>query len=163
MKKIALGGGKFAIVDAKYFDWLNRYKWSYGKRGASEYAYRHVYGGGKRLHSIYMHRYIANAGPDDDVDHKDGNGLLNTENNLRLCEHKHNMYNQRPDVRNTSGYKGVHPSGRSKKWVAQIGHHYKRIHLGTFENKEDAARAYDAKAKELFGEFAWLNFPEEKD
>lgn len=50
---------------------------------------------------------------------------------------------------------------RSGRWTASIVHGYKQRHLGTFQTAEDAARAYDAKAVELFGEFAWLNFPGE--
>jgi len=34
------------------------------------------------------------------------------------------------------------------------------IHLGDFANEMDAAMAYDDKAIELFGEFAYLNLPE---
>jgi hypothetical protein len=47
------------------------------------------------------------------------------------------------------------------KWHAQIMVSYKRIHLGLFEVKEDAARAYDRAAIKHFGPFAKLNFPEE--
>lgn len=41
-----------------------------------------------------------------------------------------------------------------------IHFNYKKINLGTYKSIEEAARVYDIKAKELFGEFAWLNFPE---
>ena len=47
-----------------------------------------------------------------------------------------------------------------KRWRAQIGFNRKRIHLGDFADEKQAAMAYDDKVAELFGEFAYLNFPE---
>lgn len=59
---------------------------------------------------------------------------------------------------NTSGYKGVSYNKRDK-YQAKIKFN-KQIHIGYFEDPIRAAKAYDAKALELFGEFAQLNFPE---
>jgi hypothetical protein len=47
---------------------------------------------------------------------------------------------------------------RRGKWQAQIGCNGKKIFIGYFDDEEAAARAYDAKAAELFGEYAALNF-----
>jgi hypothetical protein len=55
-----------------------------------------------------------------------------------------------------SRYKGV--SRNREKWQARIKVDGKQSHLGIFTDEEDAARAYDAAARELFGEFAYLNF-----
>lgn len=57
----------------------------------------------------------------------------------------------------TSKYKGVHWYKQSKKWMVQIRLNDKQIYLGLFEREDDAARAYNKKAKEIFGEFACLN------
>lgn len=57
----------------------------------------------------------------------------------------------------TSRFKGVSRAG--SRWTACIGLHRRAIHLGTFDREEDAARAYDAKARELHGEQGVLNFP----
>lgn len=62
----------------------------------------------------------------------------------------------------TSKYRGVSIRANGS-WKAQIGYKGDRIHLGYFILEIDAARAYDCKAKELFGEYANLNFPEGSD
>ena len=60
---------------------------------------------------------------------------------------------------NSSGFRGVHWSKQHKKWQAQIQTKGKKIFLGYFDTAEEAAHAYDAKAFELWGSNARLNFP----
>lgn len=59
---------------------------------------------------------------------------------------------------NTIGYKGVYKNGKNG-WAASINYMNVSYHLGTHRTPEQAALAYDAKAIELFGEFAKTNFP----
>ncbi len=58
-----------------------------------------------------------------------------------------------------SKYKGVNPVGTNGRWFASICRNYKRVYLGTFDTEIEAALAYDTTARELFGEYARLNFP----
>jgi len=61
----------------------------------------------------------------------------------------------------TSKYNGVSlPYGR-KKFVAYISKNKDIYNLGSFENEEDAARAFDAKLIELKKNRSKLNFPDE--
>jgi hypothetical protein len=96
------------------------------------------------------------------VDHINRNGLDNRRSNLRPATHSQNSANAGRQTRSTSGFKGVHRGPvRGKAWRAQIHTAGKKRHLGTFDDPEEAARAYDAAAVELFGEFARTNFPQE--
>lgn len=91
------------------------------------------------------------------VDHINGDGLDNRMANLREATMAQNNANRRLSSRNTSGFKGVCRYGR--QWRASIVHAGRKHHLGTFRDPLPAAHAYDAAAVDLFGEFAWLNFP----
>jgi len=59
---------------------------------------------------------------------------------------------------NTSGYVGV-TRNQHGGWNAQITVDKRNTYLGRFDTSEEAARAYDAKARELYGDTARLNFP----
>jgi hypothetical protein len=92
------------------------------------------------------------------VDHKDGNGLNNCRDNLRVCTQRQNQANRRSDG-GASRFVGVRRYG--DKWRATIQYRGKVYHLGVFDDEVEAAKARDRKAWELHGEFAYLNFPKD--
>ena len=61
----------------------------------------------------------------------------------------------------SSKYKGVSWSSQYQAWRACIMLDGKTKFLGRFWEEEDAAHAYDDAAREHFGEYAFLNFPDE--
>ena len=89
------------------------------------------------------------------LDHINRNKSDNRIYNLRKCNGSQNNINSLP-YKNRK-YKGIYFEKRCGKYQAQIQHNYKRYFLGRFDTPEAAARAYNAKALELFGEFAYLN------
>jgi hypothetical protein len=151
---IPLTKGMVATVDAHDYARINRHRWYACKRGEKYYARRQ-----EKRRYIYMHREICRAPAGMVVDHIDGNGLNNRNSNLRLCTVRQNMWNRRP-TGGRSVYKGVCRRVGRKKWAAQISRRGRRYHLGYFDSEIEAAKAYDKKARELFGEFAYLNLPE---
>jgi hypothetical protein len=156
MKMIPLTQGKVALVDDEDFEYLMQWVWSASRNTGTYYAIRNDYTGKHKV--IFMHRVILNAPSNTMVDHANRNGLDNRRSNLRLCTSSQNTANSGPRSNNKSGYKGVRK--KRGKWSAETNLLGKRIHIGTFDTPEQAARAYDAEVKKLFGVFAWLNFPE---
>lgn len=59
---------------------------------------------------------------------------------------------------NRSGYRGVSWNTRMKKWAADIRANGVTRHLGYFEDPKEAARVYDAAAREYHGARAIVNF-----
>lgn len=120
--------------------------------------------GDEKRGRIWMHRFILDAPRDYVVDHRDGNGLNNCRDNLRFCSIFENAANRRQITRQTiSGFKGVARRRDTGKFQAQIMCKKEKHYLGVFVTAEEAARAYDSAAAELFGEFALLNFPAAKN
>jgi hypothetical protein len=61
----------------------------------------------------------------------------------------------------TSAYRGVGWCKRTGKWYSSLRDKGHSRHLGYFATEGEAARAYDARARQLRGVVAWLNFPGE--
>ena len=161
MKLIPLTQGLSAQVDDHWFEELNQHKWFAQKDKRTLYAARKIKDNGKTT-VIYMHRVIMNTPDGLYVDHRDHNGLNCLEENMRNCTNQQNSMNRLPF--GASIYKGVSFDKRKRKSKvvtyieAKIKLNGKQIRIGRFKTEEEAAHAYDEKAKEYFGEFANLNF-----
>lgn len=140
------------LVDDNTYEWASKLRW------------HHQYGGGyikatKHGKTIYLHRAIIGAKRGEHVDHVNRNKLDNRLENLRICTQEQNNRNTNPKKRKSSKYKGVYKNNsRVNPYRAQISvNNGESIHLGCFKTEWEAAKAYNEKAKEAFGEFAYLN------
>lgn len=159
MREIPLTQGMVALVDDEDYERLARHKWCAIKKTRRWYAVTSEYLGNRRSKIVYMHHVIlGRPSKNHEVDHVNGNGCDNQRLNLRWATRCQQMSNVATRGRNKSGLKGVHAHS-ARRWRAQIKNAGKTEHIGLFTSPEDAAKAYDERARELFGEFAWLNFP----
>lgn len=157
MKEIELTQGQVAIVDDEDYEYLSSWKWYARKRRNTYYALTSIY---KPRKTLFMHRVILRATDGFMVDHKNGNGLDNRKENIRLCTNAQNQHN-RFFRKGKFGYKGICEvaPGRYQAKAVYLGRNFTTKY---YKSAKEAAYAYDAMAKELFGEFANLNFPEEQ-
>ena len=154
--RIALSQGKFALVSPEDYARVTAFKWCLNHAHGKDYAKRGYYFAGKQS-TIKMHRFIMDAPPNSEVDHVNGNGLDNRRENLRICDHKQSSANQSTPKNNKTGFKGVCPVGTG--WSANIADDY----LGVYDTAETAAKAYDTRARAIYGEYAKCNFPDSTD
>jgi hypothetical protein len=157
--EIALGKGLVAVIDDEDAGLVAGFKWYAMK--APQRTTKFYAAGWKHLPPgrffVLLHRLIMNAQPGQIVDHIDRNPLNCRRSNLRVVTYRQNIWNNGPQVGKTSRFKGVCFCSHNQKFKAQIRHGKRRFWLGYFASEEDAARAYNAKAGELKGEFAYLN------
>jgi hypothetical protein len=155
--EIDLGRGYVAVIDDEDADLVIGFKWYPMKAEGKVYAagWKHMPPG---RFFVHLHRLIADAQPGEIIDHADRDPLNCRRSNLRRVTRQQNSFNSSPQRKQgTSKYKGVFLCRRTGRFRARIALNRKRTYLGYFDNEEDAARAYNAKAIELFGEFAYLN------
>lgn len=141
--------GNRVLVSQMDFDRVSKYSWLTTASG--DYIGRWFWGP-KRW--VALARFIDETPEDSELDHINRNPFDNRRENLRRCTRKQNSYNRGP---HTGKYKGVSFDGRQKQWRASITKDGKFKHLGYFDCKKQAATVYNKKAKELFGDFAFLN------
>ena len=159
MREIPLTQGKVALVSDEDFDELSKWKWYAARARNTFYARRKEWLGNDKERDIYMHRQILGLDLASSVDHRDGDGLNNTRDNLRPASNRENLTNRSAQSNNTSGYKGVSWYAPRGTWQMRVRSNGK-LKSGYYKTKEAAARAYDAAAREMHGEFARLNFKE---
>jgi hypothetical protein len=150
------GEGKFAKVDIEDVELVSGYKWS-----LRDGYVRSSTGSGKQRRDVYMHRLVLGIDglPFNQLhsDHKHHDTLDNRRSELRKATPSQNSRNSHGYA--GSGYKGVYTITNSPNWRASICIKRGTNHnLGTYPDKEDAARVYDGAARALFGEFAFANF-----
>jgi hypothetical protein len=151
------------LIDDEDLELVSRYRWWVQETPRTlPYAVtymRNPDGIGKGNSNYGMHRLLTGV---TWADHRNGNTLDNRRSNLRTAGPMRNAWNRRGRQGAQAGFKGVNQAGtKTSRWQARIMRDGKRIFLGNFDRPEEAARAYDAAARSLFGEFAWVNFPEE--
>lgn len=156
--RIPLTLGNFATIDTADWHLIAGRRWRTLTGSNGKYAYT----GSRSTKEMTMPNMI--LGCNGIVDHRNGDTLDNRRENLRPCTARQNTMNQRPQRNKLHGVtlKGVCFNIRTQKYRAQIGKAQRPICLGEFSSEAEAGRAYDKAAEEKFGEFAYLNFPNER-
>ncbi len=92
----------------------------------------------RKSYYLYAHQFayfVIHNKIVDCIDHVDRNKKNNIGYNLRSVNISQNAMNM-------SNVKGVSFCNRSKRWIANIMVNYKKIHLGSFINKDEALNCY---------------------
>ena len=114
-------------------------------------GYRRIIFCGRRY---YAHRlawlYVYGHPPKMNVDHINGIRNDNRIRNLRVVTQSQNCGNARLSAANTSGFKGVVWDKSRKKWAVRIKVNYKTIHLGRFDDINEAAKIAKAAREKYF-------------
>lgn len=156
---VPLTRGYVALVDAAdYPRVIAAGRWNVRPHGKTIYAQHAIVLPDGRRSTQQMHNFITGV---IGIDHRNGDGLDNRRSNLRITTQAQNCANTRIRSNNKSGFKGVSWKASRNAWCAQIKRGDKSYYLGLFDDREVAARAYDAAAVEFFGEYARINFPKE--
>lgn len=158
MKKIKLTKGKYAIVDDEDYSYLNRFRWVYTK-GVFATLIREA----GRYVLVPMGHFLMKSKSNAQINHKNNDDLDFRKSNLMYVfigkkTHRGKKRKSHFGRKCTSKYKGISKrEGRRMPWSASIQKDKIHYRLGVFKTEKEAALAYNKKAKELYGEFAFQN------
>lgn len=160
---VSLTCGRWALIDEADYELVSGFTWWFNPvptkdNPSNGYARACVRVDGKTKR-MYMHSLLTGL---KGVDHRDRNPLNNRRANLRSCTQSQNLCNRPLPEANKSGFRGVSWYKRDACWRATVKVSRRQIHLGYFVDLAEAARAYDRAAIAHHGEFAVLNFPQER-
>jgi hypothetical protein len=161
-KTITLKDGRLCIVDAEDFANLSRWTWHLWPTGSVvRYTAQPSGKGGWTTLTRTMYQEVLGLGRGKRVVYRDGNKLNLTKSNLvvvtpevvhrNLCLAKGKQKWTRWGSEPTSRFKGVYWNSQRSNWSAAVRTNGKRFYLGSFDNEEEAARAYNHGAVQLFG------------
>jgi hypothetical protein len=151
MREIKLTQNQVAVVDDDDYERLNQFKWCISRTGKLSYAMRNSPRIKGKRHRIYMHHAVIGTPPNGlQVDHKNGQGVDNRKENLRIVTPRQNVGNKK-NITTTSKHPGIAWNKGMGKWVACIYIKRKPNHLGYFIDEKEAFEAYK-KAVNAIGE-----------
>lgn len=146
---VPLTQGKFAVIDRQDIKSVGAHSWYY----AMDHARAIIRGKSVRLHNFIMRMTKKTR-----VHFKNGNHLDFRKQNMERVSIKFiHQKKGKISTPTTSEFKGVSWHIRSEKWEANIRKNRVRKYLGTFENEQKAALAYNEAALKYFGQHAFLN------
>jgi hypothetical protein len=92
--------------------------------------------------TIRLHRIIMGINdPEIEIDHINRDKSNNRKYNLREADHRQNNVNKNLNSNNSSGCQGVYYNKKLDKWHSQIYYNKKKIHIGYFDDLDDAIKS----------------------
>lgn len=134
--------------DLEDYDKIKNYCWMIGNN-------KYVRSTDKNGNGVLLHRIIMDVEHDMQVDHINHNTLDNRKNNLRICSNLENSRNKDLSMYNKIGITGVSWLVARKQYVSSITVNYKKIHLGYFNNLDEAISKRKEAEKIYFGEYSY--------
>ena len=139
--------GEEFYFDLEDYDKIKDYCWYIREDGYVECAYKNK--------NILFHRLLY---PESiQVDHSNHKKYDNRKFNLRPCNNALNQRNRDVMTNNTSGVTGVSWRKDRDKWQSRITINDKTIHLGYFNEFEDAVKARKIAEEKYYGEWSYDN------
>lgn len=171
MPKILLASGSSTTVDEGCYKLLigkKLYELVNKKKNRSYVTSKQVINGKSKtayLHRIIMEHHLGRKLESwEEIDHINGNPFDNRLSNLRVCTHGQNVMNRRDFFKGGRlKFLGVFHFPKSKHpWLAKVVINQKIMRMGMFETAEEAAYQRDLGAIKFHGDYASLNFEENR-